>query len=45
MYQFLRKRFSPAVANGLMALWYALLIFLVLVFFNTSPGEFRYINL
>ncbi len=45
MYRWLRLHLPPLAADVLMVVWYLLLLLLVIVFFDTSPGEFRYIHM
>jgi hypothetical protein len=45
MYGWLRARFSKRTADLLIALWYALLMMLVLLYWMESPGVFRYGNI
>ncbi|MDY0295816.1 MAG: hypothetical protein RB296_00685 [Acidobacteriota bacterium] len=45
MYRWLRLHLPPLAADALMVVWYLLLLLLVIVFFDTSPGEFRYIHM
>jgi hypothetical protein len=45
MYAWLRSRFSQGVADLLIALWYALLMTLVLLYAAQPPGVFRYGNI
>jgi hypothetical protein len=45
MYAILRKMCPPLLANVLIGLWYAALLFLVLFFALEQQAEFRYINM
>jgi hypothetical protein len=45
MYGWLRARFSKRTADLLIALWYALLMMLVLLYAMETPGVFRYGNI
>jgi len=45
MYGWLRARFSRQTADILIALWYALLIMLVLFYAMEPPAVFRYGNI
>ena len=42
MYGFLQSFLPRWLAEGLLILWYAALIALVLLLFDVAPGDFRY---
>lgn len=44
MYALLVKWMGKNVANGVMIIWYCLLIFLVYYFYPVESGEFRYLR-
>lgn len=43
-YAFLRKRFSPRIAETLAALWYAAMLVIAWSFTGTFENVFRYAN-
>jgi hypothetical protein len=45
MYGWLRERFSKRTADLLIALWYALLMMLILLYAMEPPAVFRYGNI
>ena len=44
MYAFLRDRFGRMTADMVFAVWYTLLIVLVVYYVDAPPGVFRYMN-
>ncbi|MGJ7033729.1 hypothetical protein [Niabella hirudinis] len=44
MYRFLRKYFTPAIANLLIILWYLALLALIFFLSQFPEGSFRYVK-